>query len=40
MNAWYLLRAWMEYARVGLRLKGYELYLDARRVLGMQPLAM
>lgn len=40
LNAFTFLRAWLEYMRVGLRLKTYELYLDGRRLLGMQPLTI
>jgi hypothetical protein len=40
LNAFTFLRAWVDYMRVGLRLKGYELYLDARRLVGMGPLSL
>lgn len=40
LSAIAFLRAWFEYMRVGFRLKWYELYLDSRRLLGMQPLTL
>jgi aarF domain-containing kinase len=40
LNAISFLKAWIGYVRVGLKLNLYEIYLDTRRILGMQPLTI
>ncbi|KAF2418789.1 ABC1 family protein [Tothia fuscella] len=39
-NAFSVLRAWLGYKRLELKLSSYELYLDVRRLLGFGPLVV
>jgi aarF domain-containing kinase len=39
-NAFLFLKAWLGYARVEMKLSGYEMYLYGRRLIGLEPLVV